>query len=132
MALLVTDPVCFRRDANGDVKFPLELARGLEAAAIGVRARIALFAGECFADLEAGVPWVANASVEERAAILGQAFDESKARAALRRVILTTPGVSDIPTLLMAFAAADRKLAITFVARTVWGDTPRETLELEL
>lgn len=131
MALLVTDPVCFRRDENGDIKFPLELATGLEAAAIGVRARLQLFAGEWFADLEAGVRYLANAAagIEERAAILGQHFDPAKARAEFRREILTTPGVVDVPTLLVGFEAADRRLSITYVARTVWGDTPRDTLQ---
>lgn len=134
MALLITDPVCFRRDENGDVKFPLELASGLEAAAIGVRVRIGLAAGEVFSDREVGIPYVPNpdAGVEARAAILGQAFDEPKARAAFRREILTTPGVTDIPTLLFAFDPSARTLSVTFVARTRWGDTPRETVELEV
>ena len=132
MALLITDPVCFRRDENGDIKFPLELASGLEAAAIGVRARLALFRGEVFSDLDAGVPWTANDVVPEREAVLGQTFDEPKARAALRAVILTTPGVVEVPVLLLAFDATERKLAVTFVARTAWGDTPRQTVVLEV
>lgn len=132
MALLITDPVCFRRDENGGLKFPLELASGLEAAAIGAKARLALFAGEWFADLEAGVRYVANATVEERAAILGQAYEPAKARAEFRRELLTTPGVVDVPTLELALDPAERRLAVTFVARTVWGDTPPTTLELEL
>lgn len=131
MALLITDPVCFRRDANGDVKFPLELASGLEAAAIGARARLALFAGELFSDLDAGVRYVANAAVDERAALLGQFFDPIRARSEFRREILTTPGVVSVPELVIEFDADERRMSVTFVARTVWGDTPRDTLELE-
>jgi hypothetical protein len=55
--------------------------------------RLGLFVGEFFADLDAGIPYVENATVSEREAILGQAFEPAKARAAFRREILTTPGV---------------------------------------
>lgn len=131
MALLVTDPVCFRRDANGDLKFPLELARGLEAAAIGVRTRLGLFAGEFFANRDIGMPWIANDVVDERTAILGPAFDPLKVRAPMRREVLTTPAVVDLPTLDLVSLFSERTLSITFVARTVWGDTPRQTFEQE-
>lgn len=73
-----------------------------------------------------------NDAVDERAAILGQAFDAAKARAAVRRAILRTPGVVSVPLLQVGFDAGERTLSITFVARTLWGDTPRDTLELEL
>ncbi len=132
MALLITDPVCFRRDADGRLKFPLELARGLEGAGIGIRARLGLFAGEFFADLDAGVPYAENATVSEREAILGQAFEPAKARAAFRREILTTPGVVEVTALELAFDAAERRLSVTYVARTAWGDTVRDTFEQEL
>lgn len=129
MALLVTDPVCFRRDENWDLKFPLELASGLEAAAIGVRSRLGLAAGEVFANQEVGMPWIANDVVDERAAILGAAYDPLKVRVAMRREALTTPGVVDLPVLDSAFNGETRTLSITFVARTAWGDTRRVTFE---
>lgn len=129
MALLVTDPVCFRRDTNGDVKFPLELASGLEAFMIGVRSRLALFAGEMFSDLDAGVPYVERPGIDARTAILGQAYDPVKARAAIRAAIMRTPGALDVPTLVVSLDANDRKLGVTFVARTQWGDTDVETFE---
>lgn len=131
MALLLTDPVCFRRDENGDVLFPLELASGLEAAAIGVDARFRLVKGEFFANRDVGVPWLENEFVSKYEAILGQAYDQQRVRTALRGVALTTPGVVDVPELDVSLDASNRELSVTFVARTAFGDTPAETTELE-
>jgi hypothetical protein len=134
MALLVTDPVCFRRDANGDLKFPLELARGLEAVAIGIRTRVLLFAGEWFLNMLAGVKWLPSrdgVTVPEREALLGQHFDEVKTRRELRREILTTPGVIALPTLDVSFDNAARTLEVGWVARTAFGDTPPDAIRRE-
>lgn len=131
VALLVTDAVCFRRTPSGDLLFPLALARGLEAVAIGCRTRILMFAGEWFLNLQAGVkylPSLDGVTIPERAAILGQAFDPIKAKAEFRRVLLTTPGVISIPELEVAFDGPTRNLVVSWVARTAFGDTPPDTL----
>ncbi len=135
MALLITDPVCFRRKPDGDLLFPLELARGLEAVSIGVRTRILMFAGEWFLDLLAGIKYLRSldgTTVPERAALLGQRFDPVKAKSEYRREILATPGVLSVPTLLATFDGTQRRLGVTWVARTVFGDTPVETLSREV
>lgn len=130
MALLETDPVCFRTDADGRLRFPLELASGLEAAGIGARRRVLLFAGEWFANFEVGIKYLPVPGLfEDRAAILGRHFDAGKARSEFRRELLTTPGALDVTVLLVGFDAPERRMTITFVLRTIWGATPRLIVE---
>ena len=136
MALLATDPVCFARNVDGDLTFPLRLASGIEAVAIGVRSRLLLFAGEWFLDLDAGIPYLPSVdgsnAVSERAAILGQRFDETKTRAAFRREILSAPGVVALPLLQITFDGPTRRLAIAWRAQTLFGDTSQDLLELTI
>lgn len=134
MAILVTDGVVFRRDANGDLLFPLQLATGLEAVSIGIRTRLLMCRGEWFLDLDAGIPYLPTADgvVTEQMAILGQAFDPVKVRAAFIREILATPGVVDVPLFRMVFDGPTRVLSITWIAKTRFGDTPIETLAQEI
>ncbi len=134
MAPLITDPICFKRTDDGDLLFPLELARGLEAVAIGIRTRLQLCRGEWFMDLDIGLPLLptADGAVSESAAILGQAFDPIKTRAAFMREILSVPGVFDVPTFRMNFDGPTRVLSITWVAQTQYGETPLDNLTLEI
>ncbi len=134
MALLIGDPVVFARDADNHLAFPLSLARGLDAVAIGIRTRLLMCRGEWFLDLDKGVPYLPteDGTVTESEAILGQPFDPVKIRAALLELILETPGVLDVPVLRTQFDAAERVLTITWVARTRFGDTPIDSLDREL
>lgn len=134
MALLIGDPVVFVRDTDNHLVFPLRLARGLEAVAIGIRTRLLMCRGEWFLDLDKGVPYLPTEDgvVPESEAILGQPFDPVKIRAALLDLILETPGVLDVPVLRVSFDGAERVLTITWVARTRFGDTPVDTLNKEL
>jgi hypothetical protein len=136
VALLSTDPVCFARTIAGDLSFPLRFATGIDAVAIGIRARLLLFAGEWFLDLDAGIPYLPSIdgsdAVPERAAILGQPFDEVKTRAAFRREILSVLGVVALPLLTIAFDGATRRLAINWRAKTAFGDTSPDSLELTI
>lgn len=132
--LLETDSVCFARDANGDLEFPLRLASGLEAVAIGVRTRLLLFAGEWFLDLDAGIKYLPtdDGVILESAAILGQPFDPVKTRSEFLREILSTPGVVDVPILRLGFDGSTRVLSITWVAQTRFGDTDQNILTVSL
>lgn len=136
MALLSTDPVCFARTTSGDLAFPLRFATGVEAVSIGIRTRLLLFAGEWFLDLDAGIPYLPSIdgsnAVTERAAILGQAFDEVKTRAAFRREILSVLGVIALPQFLISFDGPTRRLAISWRATTAFGDTSLDSLEIGL
>lgn len=131
MALLSTDGVCFRRTPEGDLKFPLELARGLEAVAIGIRSRLLLFAGEWFLNTLVGMRWlpsVDGVTIPERAAILGQHFDPLKLKTEFRREIMTTPGVVGVPFITSTFGGETRTADVSWVARTVFGDTPLDRI----
>jgi len=132
--LLETNPVCFARDLNNDLEFPLRLVSGLEAVAIGIRTRLLLFAGEWFLDLDAGVEYLPteDGAIPESAAILGQRFDPVKARTSFLREILSTPGVVDVPILRLSFDGPTRVLSITWVARTRFGDTEPDTLTINV
>lgn len=127
--MLITDPICFARRADGQLEIPLRLASGIEAVVIGVRSRLLLFAGEWFLDLAAGIPYLPTAGSDERIAILGQHYDAAKARAAFRREILASPGVVEVTELLTSFAGATRSLSVRWRARTAFGDTPTDVLQ---
>lgn len=132
--LLESDPVCFKRDANGDLKFPLEYATGLEAVAIGIRTRILTCRGEWFSNLDIGIPLLPTADgvVTEDQAILGGRFDAIKIRAAYLREILSTPGVIDVPIMRMTFDGKTRVLTLTWVAQTRFGETPIDTIAVNI
>lgn len=131
MALNSTDPVCFARDEDGHVVFPLRLVSGLEAVAIGIRTRVKLAAGEWFLDLDAGMPWLptADGTITEREALLGQTFNPAKMRAALIDEIFSVPAVIDVPQLRMSFDGETRMLSISLVARTLFGDVQTDIMQ---
>lgn len=130
--LLETDPVVFKRTTTGDLMFPLQVARGLEAVAIGIRTRLQMCRGEWFLDLDKGIPYLPHEGLSEAIVILGKAFDPINVRAAFLREILSTPGVVDVPLLRMKFNSATRVLTLSWRAKTRFGDTPIDTLSLEI
>lgn len=134
MALLITDPVVFARDADGHLAFPLRTVSGLEAVRIGIRTRLLMCRGEWFLDLFKGVPLLPtdDGTVSETDAILGQPFDPVKVRAAMLDLILEVPGVLDVPVFRVQFDGPSRTLSVTWVARTRFGDTPLDTLTTEI
>lgn len=135
MALLVTDPLDVALDADGDLTLGADggpyLIAGLAGVAQLVRAALLLFRGEWFANLDAGVPWLANDVVPEERAILGQPLDEAYVRAAVRDAVLGVPGVLALTRLEISLDATTRALSITWAASTVFGDTTPDTLSPE-
>ena len=135
MALLLTDGVVFARDPpTGDLIFPLRLVSGLEAARVGARTRIMMCRGEWFLDLDAGMPYLPTQDgvVSQSDAILGAPYDPVKTRAAVLRELLTVPGALSVPVLRTDFDGSSRILAITWVLRTTFGDTPIDTLTRQI
>jgi hypothetical protein len=129
--LLSTDPIDIPIDPlTGDVVFTegdLVLTTGHAAVAQGIWIALSDIRGEWFADLDDGVPWLANDSVPDEEAILGGKFDELRVSAAIREAILGVPGVAEIVTLVVSFDAATRALSISWVVRTSFGDTIADT-----
>lgn len=130
--MLSTDPICFARTSTGQLAIPLRLAHGIEAVVIGVRARLLLFVGEWFLDLAAGINYLPTNNSNERLAILGQPYDAEKARAAFRREILSSPGISEVLEMTTSYDAVTRTLAVKWRARTAFGDTSADTLQVVL
>lgn len=130
--MLETDPVTLLVDENNDLVVTngrTSLARGLDACVIGARTRIQLIQGEWFLNRNVGVPWLENDLVSPTRAILGQRFVEAKVRSEIRKAILRTPGIVAVTRLDVSFDKATRTVAISWQARTAFGETDLETLE---
>ncbi len=133
MALLITDPVGILLTSDGSIDRTAgrsSLARGLVGFRQGVHVRMQMVRGELFYNLEAGRPYVERRGiVPASAALLGQRFDQAKARTAFRQPIIDTPGFGEILTLVIGFEVRTRRLSVSWAARTIWGDTPTDELE---
>jgi hypothetical protein len=96
-----------------DLEVPLRVIKGAEALAQRLRIRLYRWRGDNFLNLRDGVPW--------RQRILGRRGGEIVARTLLRRVILETPGVSEILKFTSTLDRADRSLRVAFTVRTKGG-----------
>lgn len=128
--MLSTDPIDLALDADGDLDVATGLTRGLAAVVQGCRVRLSMFRGEWFLDLSAGVPYLPRDGVSEAEAILGQRFNDTKARAAFRQALLATPGVVAVLQLDLDFQTGERRLTATWRVRTEFGDSPVEVLAM--
>ncbi len=137
MPALETDPIDLRLDADGDLYLSdgLELAftSGKEAVAQSIALALELFAasggdgdptdpdfkeGEWFFDLDAGTRWWD---------VLGERYDEARARAVVRETIEAVPNVKSIETMTVAFDAESRELSIRWRVSTVFGNVAGQT-----
>ena len=127
---LIDEPqdVLITADGDWDLASGMSFTSGLAGVSQGIRVRLQTFRGEWFLDENIGVPWLANDAVDVSEAILGQKYNEPATREALRRVILSAPGVAEIVDLTLVLSAA-RLLTVTWRVRTVFGDTITETFE---
>lgn len=87
------------------------------AIAQATRARLRLFRGEWFADLDAGVPWFTEVLVKNPNLV--------GIRATLRGTIADTVGVATIETFDLTFDSATRTLDLTFSLTTDAGELLR-------
>lgn len=113
--------VDFALDTNGDLIIPLRYTRGLEAVGQGIRIRMQMFKGEWFLNLEEGLPYLENDEVAEADALLGQRFDQVKALAAFRRVLLATPYVESILSLGVSFDGSTRTMRVEWRVKSALG-----------
>ena len=75
------------------------------------------------------MPYIANDIVPESEALLGQKFNPTRARAAIRDEVLKAPGVFELLALAVSFESATRTLRIEFRVRTEFGDSALERVE---
>lgn len=108
-------------DGDLDVVSDLRFTTGLEAVAQGLSIRLQSFKGEWFLDLDDGVPYFERDGVLDTEALLGQRYDESKARAAFRTAILAAPGVDSLDSLTLAFDNGIREMTVSFHVTTTFG-----------
>lgn len=129
---LSTDPIDIAIDpATGDIIIPPRPSAGVAAAV--QQARICLLAckGEWFLDLDNGVPYLERDGVTAQEALLGQRFDRNKTMAIFRTALARATLLTQIVSLEVSFDATTRVLAVSWSARTSFGDLVRDELEME-
>ena len=114
------EPIDLLLDDDGDLVLTSDLlfSTGINAVAQGIRIRIQTFKGEWFLDLNHGVPYYQD--------LLGQKFNEIKARSAFREAIITAPGVVELISLEVSFNGQTRELSVSWEARTTFGIVEEE------
>lgn len=90
----------------------LSLVEGARAVAKRLRGRLSLWEGEWFADLAVGIPYLD---------FLGQKGGQPVAEAALRRAILTCPGVAALELFTLTVDSKTRGATVAFRVRTTDG-----------
>lgn len=125
--MLSTDPIDLKLDpVDGDLFFGddgnVVFTTGLEAVAQGIDIALSIFKGEYFLDRTFGVAYVENDIVTAQEALLGQVFDEQKARAYAREAVMAVAGVETLRSLAVTFDGVSRRCNITFNVGTAFGD----------
>lgn len=131
--MLSTDRVARLLTADGDINISAgrgQFASGLTAFIQGANARILLIKGELILDRTKGVPYAENQYVKPSEALIGQKFDEAKARRAFTTAIAGTPGFGSMLSMAIAFSKETRGLTLTWRAATAFGDTEVVTVEV--
>lgn len=86
----------------------LALIDGDDALVQHLALRFKLVKGECFLDPDVGVPYFQSVLVKNPDLVAIQSI--------FRRVILTTPGITEITAFAFAFDASTRRAQLTFTA----------------
>lgn len=131
--MLATEPVDLLLNVvTGDlvITTDLSLSSGFPAVVQSARIAMATFAGEWFMNLDAGVPYFERSGIPAAKALFAQKYNQGRAVAAFRTALAAVHGVTSINRLDVAFNASTRAMAVTWQARTVFGDTPVDTLAL--
>lgn len=119
MAILETDPLDIKLNADGDIDIDPELGMtfvsGLEGVMQLVGVILRLYKGEWFWDEEEGVPWFQT--------ILGEKFDRATLYDALLPKILETVCVTGVDNFAITFDNDTRKARVSGIVRTQFGDS---------
>lgn len=104
----------------------LSWSRGIPAVVQSGRIALQMYRGEWFLDLDAGIPYWNE--------ILGQRADiaAAVARDEFHRELLAVEGVLEVVRLDTSFDAATRALVVAWQVSTALGETPIDTLDLEV
>jgi hypothetical protein len=107
----------------------LRFVFGIDAVVQAVRFRLQFFFSEWFLNQDIGIKYFED--------LVGDAskvpFSDLQARAyaAFAAAILDVPGITEILQLaILPPTSTDRKMTVTWAARTAFGDTPPDTLEM--
>lgn len=124
--MLSTDPIDLLMDTDGDLFIGADgdgaFSAGLQAVAQGIDCALSIFKGEYFLNRDIGVAYLENDVVTAQEALLGQVFDEQKARGYARSAILAVAGVDSLRSLAVTFDGITRAATITFNVKTAFGD----------
>jgi hypothetical protein len=126
---LETDPQDVAIAADGDIEIGpegLRLVFGIEAVVQAVRFRLQFYRAEWFLNMGLGIAYY-----EE---LLGDASKipgiEARAISTFRAVILGVPNIVEVLSLEVKVDRTTRKMAVSWQARTQFGDTPTDLLEV--
>jgi len=113
---LVENPIDLALDTDGDLLIEngdLVLIAGKEAIAQDLNIRLEFFLGEWFLDTRIGVPYFTE--------VLGQKPRIGLIQSFFRKVILLTPGITDVSNMLLDYTGSTRVLTVEFWAHTAFG-----------
>lgn len=129
----INDPIDLALDTDGDILIDTDLhfSSGVDGVAQAIQIAVSMFAGEWFDDLDEGIPYFLREGVNPGLVILGAKFRAARVLAVFRPVILGVAGVASIDSINATFDRTTRKLTVTWVVRTVFGDTIADSLALE-
>lgn len=138
MAVLSTDEIDVYTDpVTGDFPPPgqdIGTTTGIGAVIQGARIRLEMTAGEWFLNLDIGVARFERPGVDPARVILGRKFDKVRAIREYRNALLGTPSIAGVPGIVeltyldVSFDNKTRVQTVRWQARTVFGDTPLDTL----
>lgn len=110
-------------DADGDlvVDTDAHLTTGLDAVAQEIRIRVQMFRGECFTDLDFGIPYLPRDGVPVSEALLGERFNQVRALTAFRAAIAAAPHADTIDSLSCTFDRPTRTMSVDWRVITAFG-----------
>lgn len=117
--------VVFKQTPDGDIEvenFTLSFLGGIDATIQRIANKFALWRGDWFLNVDAGVPWIQE--------ILGEKPQEQVVFTIIRNVIVSDPEIEELLSLNINFDRTLRELQIDFRARHFNGEIIEEGITL--